>query len=315
MVEYNQKMKIGLIGCGYLGKIHAKCIKEVKNLELVGVYDISKEAAEETAKQFDTVAYSNLQELIVHCDVVDIVSATITHFELAQIAIKAGKHCFIEKPLTATVDEAEKLINLAKKHDVMIQVGHVERYNPSFIAALPHISNPLFIETHRLCKFNLRGTDVSVVHDLMIHDIDLVLSLMQSEVIATHAVGYKFLTDSLDIASAQLHFVNGGVANLNVSRVSSQPVRKMCIYQPKNYITVNFQEKKVEKNEFDNTQTIITAIPIMEHNAIVEELSDFIHTIQHKRVPKVTVSDGLNALRIADKVFTVILHQNYHSVK
>jgi len=301
-------MKIGLIGCGYLGRIHAKCIKEIKNLELVGVFDIDQNAAKEAAEQFSTTAYTDIQTLINHCDVVDIVSVTATHFEVAKTAIVSGKHCFIEKPVTATVEEAEQLLELAEKHKVIIQVGHVERYNPAFIAALPHITKPLSVEMYRLCKFNLRGTDVSVVHDLMIHDIDLVLSIMQSEVVDIQANGHKYLTEFLDIVNARLLFADSGVANINVSRIAEHPKRKMCIFQEKNYITVNFQEKKVEKIEFYNKQSIITEIPVQDHNAIIEELSDFIQCIQQHRAPKITINDGLKALCIADKVVKKILH-------
>ena len=300
-------MKIGLIGCGYLGKIHAQCIKEVNGLELVGVYDISHEAATETAKQLSTVAYTDLKALIAHCEAIDIVSATVSHFEVAKTVITSGKHCFIEKPLTATVEEAELLIELAEKHKVMVQVGHVERYNPAFLAALPHITHPLSIEAYRLCKFNIRGTDVSVVHDLMIHDIDLILSIMKSEVVDIQAEGYRYLTEFLDIANAKLLFANGSVAHIKVSRIAATPARKMCIFQPENYITVNFQEKRVEKIDFQKHQVNLTEIPITEHNAIGAELSDFIQAIQHAQTPIVTMIDGLNALRIADKVVKKII--------
>ena len=307
-------MKIGLIGCGYLGKIHAKCIKEIKNIDLVGVYDIDQEAAEETAEKFFTTAYFELQALIENCDVVDIVTTTTDHFELAKKAIVTGKHCFVEKPLTATVDEAVKLIELAQIHNVVVQVGHVERYNPAFLAALPHLSHPFFIEAQRLSKFNLRGADVSVVHDLMIHDIDLILSVMQSEVVDIQSTGYKFVSEFIDIANARLLFANGGIAHITASRIAAHPLRKMCIFQPKNYLNIDFQEKKVEIIEFENRQTFVTEIPIVEHNAIVEELSDFIQTIQHNRIPKVTMNDGLNALCIADKVVTKILQQDYANI-
>jgi predicted dehydrogenase len=305
-------MKIGLVGCGYFGKIHAKCIKEIKNAHFVGVYDTSPAIAAEIAEQFSTTAYSELDTLIAHCDIVDIVAATSAHFELAKKAIIAGKHCFIEKPLTATVAEAEKLIELAQKHNVVIQVGHVERYNPAFLAALPHFTKPFLIKANRLCKFILRGTDVSVVHDLMIHDIDLVLSVIQSEVIDIQATGCKYVTEFLDIANAKLIFANGGVAHFTASRVADHPVRKMRIFQPENYMSINFQEKKVEKFEFSNKQTIITELPIIEHNSIVEELTDFIKSIKQNKAPTVTMEDGLNALRIADKVVSIILQQNVH---
>jgi predicted dehydrogenase len=300
-------MKIALIGCGYLGKIHVKCIKEIKNLELVGVYDIAQEVAQETAERFSTVAYTDMQDLITHCDVVDIVTATVAHFEVAKKSIIFGKHCFIEKPVTATVEESESLIALAQKHNVAVQVGHVERYNPAFLTALPHLTQPLSIEAFRLGKFNLRGADVSVVHDLMIHDIDLVLSLMKSDVIDIQAAGHQYLSQSLDIAHVSLQFAHGGVANLNASRIATYPVRKMCVFQPENYITVDFQKKKVEKIEFKSNQTDISEISVVEHNAIVAELADFIQSIQHQRTPKVTLNDGVNALRIADKVVKKIL--------
>jgi len=312
MEKYKHNMRIGLIGCGYLGKIHAKCIKEIKNFDLTGVYDISVEAMQETAKQYGITTYSNLQTLIENCDAVDIVAATTAHFELAKQAIAAGRHCFIEKPITATVEEAEGLVKLAQKHNVIVQIGHVERYNPAFIAALPHFTQPLIVEADRLCKFNLRGADVSVVHDLMIHDIDLVLSIMKNEIVDIQTTGCKYVTPSLDIVSARLLFAHGGVANLTASRVSEQPVRKMCIYQPENYITVNFQEKKVEKTTFQNNRPSIAEISVTEHNAIVEELSDFLQAIQQNRIPEVTVNDGLNALYVADKIVKKILRQNQY---
>jgi len=308
-------MKIGLIGCGYFGKIHAKCIKEVENFDLFGIYDTSSEVTQEIAKQFGTTAYFNLQALIEDCDVVDIVANTTAHFELAKQAIVLGKHCFIEKPITATVEEAEELVRLARKHNVIVQVGHVERYNPAFIAAIPHLTKPLLIETNRLCNFNLRGADVSVVHDLMIHDIDLVLSIMKSKVVDIQATGYKYLTDSLDFANARLFFAHGGTAHITASRISNQPIRKMCIYQPENYITANFQDKKVEKTEFKNNRSNIMDIYVIEHNAIVEELSDFLQSIQQNRAPKVTIMDGLNALNIADKIVKEIFRQKCIKVK
>jgi predicted dehydrogenase len=314
-MEKYEFMKIGLIGCGYLGKIHAKCIKDIKNAELVGVYDIFHEATKETAEKFNATAYFELETLIANCDVVDIVTSTTTHFELAKKAIIAGKHCFIEKPLTATVDEAEQLIEYAKKNNVIVQVGHVERYNPAFCAALPHITQPLFIDAQRLCKFNPRGADVSVVHDLMIHDIDLVLSIMKSEVIDIQASGYKFITDSIDLAKTKLQFANGGVAYIKANRISAQSSRKMCIFHHKNYLSVDFQEKKVEIIEFEKGQTFAIEIPIVEHNAIVEELSDFVNAVQKNRVPKVSMYDGLNALYIADKVVNKIMQQIIHIVK
>jgi len=305
-------MKLGLIGCGYFGKIHAKCINEIKNVHFEGTYDTSPEVALEIAEQFSTTAYYELDSLIANCDIIDIVASTSAHYELAKKAIVAGKHCFIEKPLTTNVAEAENLIKLAKKHNVIVQVGHVERYNPAFQAALPHFTKPFLIKSNRLCRFHVRGTDVSVVHDLMIHDIDLVLSIMKSEVIDIQATGCKYVTEFIDVANAKLLFANGGVAHFTASRVADHPVRKMRIFQPENYMMINFQDKKVEKFEFNNQQTFINELPIFEHNSIIKELSDLIQSIKQNMEPRVPMEDGLNALRIADKVVNIIHQQKVH---
>ena len=300
-------MRIGLIGCGHLGKIHAKCIQEVGQLELAGVFDISQEKAQGTAQLFHTTHYNNLQQLVEHCDAVDIVATTTAHYELAKQVIEAQKHCFIEKPIAATVEEAEKLIELAAHYNVIVQIGHVERYNPAYVATLPYISNPYHIEAQRFCKFNLRGSDVSVVHDLMIHDIDLVLSIVESEVIDIQATGYKLVTDNWDYVEARLFFADKTMAHLTASRVASDTLRKMCVFQPNNCISVNFQEKKAEKIEFERGKMVIHEIPVAEYNAIVTELDDFMHAIQENRTPKVTMNDGYNALVVADKVIAKLL--------
>jgi predicted dehydrogenase len=308
-------MRIGLIGCGHLGKIHAKCIKEIDVFDLIGIFDISHQKVQETADQFGITPYFDLQALIDSCDLVDIVAATTAHYELAKQCIIARKHCFIEKPVTATVEEAEKLIELAEKYKVIVQVGHIERYNPAYLAALPYISQPFFINAHRSCRFNLRGSDVSVVHDIMIHDIDLVLSITQSKIIDIQANGYKWVTNSLDYADAKMIFENGVVAQLTASRVSSNILRKMCIFQSNNCISVDFQDKKAEIIMFERLNTITAEIPVIAHNAIIEELCDFIQSVQQKRTPKISLMDGNKALCIADKVITNILQQNQYNVK
>ncbi|MDR0206065.1 MAG: Gfo/Idh/MocA family oxidoreductase [Bacteroidales bacterium] len=300
-------MKIGLIGCGHLGIIHAKCIQEVSQLDLKGVFDISQQKARKTARLFNTTHYNNLQELIDECDAIDIVATTTAHYELAKQVIEAQKHCFIEKPIAATVDEAEKLIELAAHYNVTVQIGHVERYNPAFVAALPYVSNPYYIEVQRFGKFSPRGSDVSVVHDIMIHDIDLVLSIINSEIIDIQTIGYKLVTDNWDYVNARLFFADNTMAHLAASRVASDTLRKMCIYQPNNCISVNFHEKKAEYVEFERKKTVIHEIPVVEHNAIVAELEDFVHAIQQDKTPKVSMNDGYYALVVADKVIAKLL--------
>ncbi|MBB4119696.1 hypothetical protein GGR32_002002 [Mesonia hippocampi] len=314
-------LKIGVIGAGHLGKIHLRLAKASKHYTLVGFYDSNKEYGEEIAKEFGYNYYKDLESLIEACDVIDIVTPTLSHFEVAKKAIQAGKHIFIEKPITNTLDEALELIKLTEQHNVKGQVGHVERFNPAFQAVVNKIENPMFIEAHRLAEFNPRGTDVPVVLDLMIHDIDAILSVVKSEVVQVNASGVSVISDTPDIANARIEFKNGCVANLTASRISLKQMRKARFFQRDAYISVDFLEKKSEivrmkdapespddfamilQNAEGVKKQIYFENPTVEaNNAILDELESFAEAITLNKTPKVSLAQGTEALRVAQMV-------------
>ncbi len=311
-------LKAGVLGAGHLGKIHLKLLKQSTNYELVGFYDANQEAAKVIEAELGYKSFPTMEALIDACDMVDVVTPTIHHFECAEKVIKAGKHLFIEKPITNTVAEADAIRDLAKKHGVRGQVGQVERFNPAFMAVNHMIDNPMFIEAHRLSDFNPRGTDVSVVLDLMIHDIDAILSVVKSKVKNVHASGVSVISDTPDIANARIEFENGCVANLTASRISMKKMRKARFFQKDAYISVDFLEKKCEvvkmkdapKNPDDFAMVLTNAEGVKKqiyfdnpevagNNAILDELDSFAEAIKHDRVPEVSLTQGAEALRVA----------------
>ena len=324
-------LKIGLVGVGHLGKIHLKCIKEAKNLELVGCFDINMKSADAAAAQFNTVAFADLSDLLEEIDILDIVTPTITHFELAKQAIIKGKHVFIEKPLTHTLSEAEELVELCRQNQVQVQVGHVERFNPAFISIDQDQLNPRFVEAHRLATFNPRGTDVSVVLDLMIHDLDILLSLVNSEVKLVQASGVAVVSETPDICNARIEFENGCVANLTASRISMKQMRKIRFFQKDAYISLDFLEKKSEiirlyesdhpDRPCEEGMTLDTNTgkkhihfesPSIEPiNAIKEELSSFANAIKNNTLPAVTIDDGYKVLKLAHQIIKEIEKRGY----
>ena len=314
-------LKIGVLGAGHLGKIHLRLLHESKKYELIGFFDPFTENAKKVSAEYGYKLFNSLDELIDAVEVVDIVTPTLSHFDCAKKAIEKGRHIFIEKPIAKTVLEAETIRNLAKKHQVKGQVGHVERFNPAFIAAKDMIDNPMFIETHRLAEFNPRGTDVPVVLDLMIHDIDIILSVVKSKVKNIHASGISVISETPDIANARIEFENGCVANLTASRISMKNMRKTRFFQKDAYISVNFLSKESEivriqdapekLDEFamvlQNDQGVKKQIyfenpAIVNNNAILDELETFADAIINNTTPIVTLHSGTEALRIAQWV-------------
>jgi len=319
-------LKIGVLGAGHLGKIHIKLIKEIAIYELVGFYDPDAAAAAKVSEEFGVKAFDNIDDLIEAVEVVDIVTPTLSHFDCAVKAIRNSRHIFIEKPITNTVDEAKQLITLAEEADVKVQVGHVERYNPAFIATRPFIKHPMFIETHRLAQFNPRGTDVSVILDLMIHDLDIVLSIVKSNVRRISASGVAVVSDQPDITNARIEFDNGCVANLTASRISLKNMRKTRIFQKDAYLSVDFLEKEsevvrmstvegeadplsvtIDLGENKGQKEIYFEKPtVLPNNAIQDELTAFAAAIKADSSPEVTIHDGYNALDIAHKIIEKI---------
>ncbi|TRO67563.1 Gfo/Idh/MocA family protein [Christiangramia sabulilitoris] len=314
-------LKAGVLGAGHLGKIHLKLLNQSEEYELIGFYDANRENAEKIASEFGYKMFDDLDELIAAVDMIDVVTPTLAHFEVAKKVIAAGKHLFIEKPITNTYEEAKILIELAKKHGVKGQVGHVERFNPAFQAVADRIENPMFIEAHRLAEFNPRGTDVPVVLDLMIHDIDAVLSVVKSEVKKINASGVSVISDTPDIANARIEFENGCVANLTASRISMKNMRKSRFFQRDAYISVDFLEKKCEvvkmkdapENPDDYAMILQNAEGIKKqiyfdnpdvspNNAILEELESFADAINNDKEPVVTMEQGAKALQVANQV-------------
>ncbi len=314
-------LKVGVLGAGHLGKIHLKLLNQSEKYELVGFYDANSENAEKVATEFGYTKFDSIADLIAAVDVVDVVTPTLSHFEVAKKTISKGKHLFIEKPITNTFAEAEELIALAKKHGVKGQVGHVERFNPAFRAVASRIENPMFIEAHRLAEFNPRGTDVPVVLDLMIHDIDAVLSVVKSKVKNINASGVSVISDTPDIANARIEFENGCVANLTASRISMKNMRKSRFFQRDAYISVDFLEKKCEVVKMkdapetpddyamvlQNAEGVKKQIyfdnpNVSPNNAILEELETFADAINNNTTPIVTLEQGAEALRVANGV-------------
>ncbi|TRW23398.1 Gfo/Idh/MocA family oxidoreductase [Flavobacterium zepuense] len=314
-------LKVGVLGAGHLGKIHLRLLNQSQKYELVGFYDPNSDNADKVAHEFGYKKFDTISELIQAVDVVDIVTPTLSHYDCAIEVINAGKHLFIEKPIANTVAEAEEIMQLAKERNVKGQVGHVERFNPAFTATKHKIENPMFIETHRLAEFNPRGTDVPVVLDLMIHDIDVILSVVKSKVQNIYASGVSVISDTPDIANARIEFENGCVANLTASRISMKNMRKSRFFQKDAYISVDFLDKVCEvvkmkdapevPGDFDmilqNAEGIKKQIyfdnPDVEaNNAILDELETFADAINNNTTPVVTLEDGTEALRVAHRI-------------
>ena len=314
-------LKAGVLGAGHLGKIHLRLLNQSKKFDLIGFYDADEVNAKKVVEEFGYTYFDSIEALIDAVDVVDIVTPTLSHYDCAKKAIAKGKHIFIEKPITNTVAEAEEIRSLVASNNVKGQVGHVERFNPAFIAVKDMLDKPMFIETHRLAEFNPRGTDVPVVLDLMIHDIDIILSVVKSKVKHVSASGVSVISDTPDIANARIEFENGCVANLTASRISLKNMRKTRFFQRDAYISVDFLEKKCEvvkmKNapeqpgDFDmilqNAEGIKKQIyfanpEVANNNAILDELETFADAINNNTTPIVTLHDGTEALRVANMI-------------
>ncbi|MCK5401862.1 MAG: Gfo/Idh/MocA family oxidoreductase [Flavobacteriaceae bacterium] len=314
-------LKAGVLGAGHLGKIHLRLLNQSEKYELVGFYDADEKNAKKVEAEFGYTYFNSVEALIDAVDVVDIVTPTLSHYDCAIQAIEKGKHIFIEKPITKTVEEAEQIRQLLASHNIKGQVGHVERFNPAFTAVKEMINAPMFIETHRLAEFNPRGTDVPVVLDLMIHDIDIILSVVNSKVKQISASGVSVISDTPDIANARIEFENGCVANLTASRISLKNMRKTRFFQRDAYISVDFLEKKCEvvkmqdapeqPGDFDmilqNAEGIKKQIyfdnpEILNNNAILDELETFADAINNDTKPIVTLHDGTEALRVATQI-------------
>lgn len=315
-----KELNIGVVGTGHLGKLHTKMFKEIENCNLVGINDSNSGQVKVVGEEFGVNVFESLNDLLNKVEAVSIAATTSAHYDLAKICLNAGKHIFIEKPITATITQAEEIVELADSLNLNIQVGHIERFNPALVSMEKYINNPKFIQTDRLAQFNPRGTDVAVVLDLMIHDIDIILSLIKSKVENIEASGVAVVSDNLDIANARILFENGAVANVTASRISQKKMRKMRIFQRDGYIALDFVtgvsevysllpvDQKVKEGFIsfgeigvgDKKKRLVYEQPEQkEINALEYELQLFVNSVLNKEKPVVTGNDGLRALRVA----------------
>ena len=318
-------LKIGVFGVGHLGKFHLNNWIEMPGIELVGFFDPNDDTANIVSEKYQLPRFLDADALIDACDAIDVVAPTNFHFECCEKAVKKGKHVFVEKPLANTMEEARMLVKLAEESGIKFQVGHVERFNPAFLALKGVQLNPMFIEVHRLAQFDPRGTEVSVILDLMIHDIDIVLSIVKSDVKSISASGVAVMTETPDIANVRIEFHNGCVANLTSSRISMKKMRKMRVFQKDAYIGIDFLNKKTEIIKLKEPQdtnvfafdietpsgkkTIAVANPVVpEVNAIKKELEEFVNAIVNNTKTIVSEIDGLMAMDVAHRILSKISH-------
>ena len=316
-------LKVGIFGVGHLGKFHLNNWKQIPGIEIVGFFDPNNDNAKAVEAEYGLKRYMDEEALIKATDIIDVVTPTHLHFPVCEMAIKMGKHVFVEKPMANTIEEGKAIMEMVKEAGVKLQVGHVERFNPAFTALKDVTLNPSFIEVHRLAQFNPRGTEVSVILDLMIHDIDIILSIVKSSVKQISASGVAVLTDTPDIANVRIEFNNGCVANLTSSRISMKKMRKIRLFQKDAYIGIDFLEKnteiiKLKKPDeedafsFDiethqGTKTISIANPVVENgNAILAELTSFVHSIQNDEPTVVSEIDGFLAMEVAHQILEKI---------
>ena len=301
------KLRAGVIGVGYLGNFHAQKYAELEDIELVGVADASMERAEEIAKELSTEAFQDYSELISLVDLVSIVVPTDLHHSIARECLNSDVHVLLEKPITVTVEEAEELIKLANERKRVFQVGHLERFNPAIMALDGKLNNPMYVESHRLAPFKIRGTDVNVIMDLMIHDIDIILNLVQSEIKSVSAVGVPVLSADVDIANARLEFANGCVANVTASRVSREGVRKLRVFQPDAYFSIDYNDREITMANKKSDELDEQGVPVIsveketfeQADALMSEIKAFIDSIRTGKPPVVSGEDGKRALEIA----------------
>jgi len=302
----DKDIRVGVIGVGHLGEYHVQKYRAMKGVELIGVVDIDAGRAAEITQRYNTTAYSSQDELLERVDAVSLAVPTESHFAVAKEILAAGVHLLIEKPITYDQDDADRLIHMAQEGGLVLQVGHVERFNPAVVKMESLLKQPIFVESHRMNLFTVRGTDVDVVLDLMIHDLDIILHMARSDVREVHAVGMSVITEKTDIANVRIIFQNGMVANLTASRVSNQPLRKIRIFQPDAYISVNCLKKEISVtrlNDISRTepfpQIVSSKMNYPDADPLFDQLSAFAYAVRTGTEPVVTGRDGSAALKIA----------------
>jgi len=317
-----EKKRIGVIGVGYLGKFHAEKYAAMDDVNLVGVADLDQEAAQRVATKLHTRSFTDYRQLLAEVDAVSVVVPTMAHYKVARECLELGKDVMIEKPITTTLEEADLLIAEAERRGLIIQVGHLERFNPAILAIEEHLTKPMFIESHRIHVFKNRGVDVDVVLDLMIHEIDIILNIVASPIKSIHAVGLPVVTATTDIANARLIFENGCTANVTVSRISKDNIRRLRIFQPKSFIAVDYGKKEfmvIRLQDRLNAEGLpeeeVFRDSLVEKDALEAELRDFVQNVKHRTRPRVSGHEGRRALAVAHEIIAQIrrhIDENKH---
>ena len=314
----DQRLKLGVVGVGYLGEFHAQKYASMEDIDLVGLVDINLERAQEMARKYNTKAYDSHTEILSLVDGLSLAVPTVSHFEIGHDILDHGIHLLIEKPITFKLSDADQLIEVAKKNNAILQIGHIERFNPAVVKMESLLSKPFFIDSHRLAFFTNRGTDVDVILDLMIHDLDIILHIVNSEITEIHAVGMPVVSDKIDIANVRIIFSNGTVANLTVSRVSSESLRMMRIFQPDNCISIDYGKRKISVTQFKGNEKSFTNVPSLAHkedafpdsDPLADQIRSFVESIKTRTEPRVTGVDGKKALAVALSIVDQIKRNN-----
>lgn len=302
-----KKLRLGVVGVGYLGEFHAQKYASMEDIDFVGLTDKNPERAQEMARKYNTKAYNSHTELLSHVDGLSLAVPTVSHFEIGHDILDHGIHLLIEKPITLKLMDADRLIEVAKKNNTILQIGHIERFNPAVIKMESMLSKPLFIDSHRLAFFTNRGTDVDVILDLMIHDLDIIMHIVDSEIKEINAVGMPVISEKIDIANVRIIFSNGTVANLTASRVSNESLRMIRIFQPDNCISIDYSKRKISVTQFKGSEKDSANIPSLVHkedefldsDPLADQIRSFVETIKTRAEPKVTGVDGRKALAVA----------------
>jgi len=303
----DQRLKLGVVGVGYLGEFHAQKYASMEDIDLVGLVDINLERVQEMARKYNTKAYDSHTEILSLVDGLSLAVPTVSHFEIGHDILDHGIHLLLEKPITLTLNDADQLIEVAKKNNAILQIGHIERFNPAVVKMESLLSEPFFIDSHRLAFFTNRGTDVDVILDLMIHDLDIILHIVKSEITEIHAVGMPVVSDKIDVANVRMIFSNGMVANLTASRVSSESLRMMRIFQPDNCISIDYGKRKISVSQYKGNEKSFTDLPSLAHkedefpdsDPLADQIRSFVESIKTRSEPKVTGVDGKKALAVA----------------
>jgi len=298
----SQRVKVGVAGVGHMGKEHARIYSELQEAELVGVHDSNPDTARKIAAKCKTRAFGSLEEMVDAVDAASIVTPTTTHLAIAEPFLKRGKHVLVEKPIAMDTEEARKLVDLAEKHGAKLAVGHVERFNPVLVALEERLGRPRFIEAHRLSPYPGRSTDIGVVMDLMIHDLEIILHLVRSPVTSVDAVGIPVLSKGEDIANARIRFANGCVANLTTSRISPEKLRKIRVFQDDAYLSLDYMKQEGEIYKRLDGKITRDKIPVMKGEPLKNQLAEFVMNVRENTDPRVAGAHGFEALKLASQI-------------